>query len=136
MPLVFAAGPEDTGPIVELAAKGPVLKNLTLLHLAPSTAAKQLSGAPANDVVIATICLAQKTGEFVRFPYNSAFFSKFHPDAFLVIEAEGDDPLQQRVNLHMALSANPDAVKVIKVDRGNIKQAVVEIRKALAEVAV
>jgi len=132
MALVFVAGPEDTGPIMELAVKSPTLNNLTLVHLSPPTATKQLSEVQRNKgTVLATLSLVQEADGLLRFPYNAVFFSKFHADAFFVLEAHGDDMLMQRINLHTALSAGPDAVKVIKVDRGNIKQVILEIRKAI-----
>lgn len=131
MVLIFATGPEDTGAIIELAAKGPSLKGLRLIHLNPKAASRQLSRAVSSSKsLIATIGLTQRSGEVIRFPYPLSFFSKFRPDLFIILETEKDNS-EQKVNTHLALSTAPGAVKIIKVDRDNIKKAILEIRKAL-----
>ncbi len=132
MALIFATGPEDTGAIVELAARSPSLR-IDLLHLSPKNASRRLQAAGSKDVV-ATIALTQRDGEAVRFPYPPAFFSRFRPDLFIILETSDGDLPRQRLNTHMALSTNPAAVKIIKVDRNNIKDAILEIRKALLQV--
>jgi hypothetical protein len=135
MALIFATGIEDTRTIMELAAKGPSLGGLQVIHLDPKTASRQLSQAGASSKnIVATAVLAQKSGEVVSFPYPLSLFSKFRPDLFIILETDDDDTARQKANTHMALSSAPGAVKIIKMDRENIKKAILDIRKALSQV--
>lgn len=132
MTLVFVTGTDDVGPIVELASKGPSIETPKVIHLTPKTASNQLLKIPKNLVV--SIKLTQINGEIIEFPYSTEFFTKYRPDLFILLECERDDQAQHRINTHLALMSNAKAIKIIKMDRDNIKKVLLDIRKTLAQV--
>lgn len=132
MVLVFVSGTEDVGPIAELAARGPKLSVSKVIHLTPEMAPKLLAKKPKN--LIATLSLTAVNGEVIEFPYGQDFFVKNRPDLFILLESEGESHSRQRIDAHLALMSGAKAIKIIKIDKGNIKKALLDMRKTLVQV--